>query len=117
MNAQELIDAGIPLSGTDAMSALHAEAALDWMTDNTTLLFDKADIASIEALPACAKLFVVKFSEVAGMREGVSSQSIEGLSLSFNSTDKSEVVMQLARTYIGAYLRSQVRVYPARRRW
>lgn len=116
MTAQELINAGIPLAGVDAMTALHAEAALDWMNENTTLEIDKTDISTIEALPACAKLFTVKFAEVVAMRDGVSSQSIEGLSMSFSS-DKSEIILQLAKTLLGAYLKSQVRIYPARRRW
>lgn len=117
MKAEELIAAGIPISGGDAVAVLRAEAALDWMLENTTLQFDKAKTASIEALPACAKLFVVKFCEVIKTHEGVASQSIEGLSQSFNTADKGAVLWQLANTLLGAYLKSQVHVFPAKRRW
>lgn len=117
MNAEELVAAGIPLSRTDAASVLRAEAALDWMLEYTTLQFDKADMESIEALPACAKLFVEQYSDVIKRRAGVASQSIEGLSQSFSTTDKSTELWQIANSLLGAYLKSQVRVSPARRRW
>ena len=117
MKAEELIAAGIPLSGNDALAVLRAEAALDWIQENTTLSFDKEKVATIEALPACAKLFVVKYSEAFKTREGVASQSIEGMSQSFNATEKSTLIWQLANTLLGKYLKSQVRVTQATRRW
>lgn len=117
MTVEELIAAGIPLSGNDDVTALYAEAALDWMQEHTTLQFDKADIATIEALPATAKLFVVKYSETISMRDGVASQSIEGLSMTFNASDKASLLWQLAKTMLGGYLKSRVRVTPAQRRW
>jgi hypothetical protein len=117
MKAEYLIAAGIPISGNDASEVLRAEAALDWMAKNTTLQFDKADAESIEALPACAKLFVEQYSDLLSQRVGVSSQSIEGLSMSFNTTDKGAVLWQLANSLLSGYLKSQVRVFPAKRRW
>ena len=115
MNAEILKVADIPVTN-DAVALLQAEAALDWMLANTTLEFSK-DGESIKALPACAKLFVVKYCEVMNQREGVASQSIEGLSQSFNTTDKSKALWQLARSLLGDYMKSQVRVIPAKRRW
>lgn len=117
MDAEKLIEAGIPLPGNDAASVLRAEAAFDWMLEYTTLEFDKADMESIKALPACAKLFVEQYSDVIKRRAGVASQSIEGLSQSFSTTDKSTELWQIANSLLGAYLKSQVRVSPARRRW
>lgn len=117
MKAEDLIAAGIPISGNDDMAVLRAEAALDWMKENTTLQFDKADAASIAALPACAKLFVEQYSDIMKQPTGVASQSIEGLSMSFSTTDKSTMLLQIARNLLGAYMKSQVHVYPARRRW
>lgn len=117
MTGVELIAAGIPLSEGDALSVLHAEAALDWMKEHTTITFDKADAASIEALPACAKLFVVKYSELFRVREGVASQSIEGLSQSFHSVNKDNAVWALAHSLLDGYLHSGVRVHTAKRRW
>ena len=117
MSAEELIAAGIPLSGKDSVTVLYAEAALEWMQQNTTLEFDKNDAGTISELPASAKLFVVKYIETIRRREGVASQSIEGMSQSFVTTDKGTLLWQLATTYLGAYLKSQVRVTPAKRRW
>ena len=116
MNADILKSADIPVSD-GAVDLLQAEAALDWMLANTTLQFKKDDAESIKALPACAKLFVVKYSETMSLREGVASQSIEGLSQSFNATDKSAALWQLANSLLGDYLKTQVRVHTAKRRW
>lgn len=118
MMTEDFVAAGFPLKGCDDLTALEAESALDWMAENTTLEFDKGSVESLSALPACAKLFVVKFSETFRLREGVASQSIEGLSQSFNTAaDKSTIIWQLARSLLGPYLKSQVRVIPAVRRW
>lgn len=118
LKADELIQAGIPLSGNAEIAALYAQAALEWMQENTTLQIDMDKFGTIEKLPACAKAFVVKYAEAFQLREGVASQSIEGLSQSFTATaDKSTIVWQLARSLLGAYLKSQVRVIPAVRRW
>lgn len=116
MNADILKKADIPVTG-DAVALLQAEAALDWMLEHTTLTFSKDDAESIKALPACAKLFVVKYSEAMSLREGVASQSIEGLSMSFNTAGKSAALWQLAHSLLGDYLKSTVRVFHAKRRW
>lgn len=116
MTLEALNAAGIPLSGDAAV--LHAEAALEWMQEHTTLEFDKTDAESIAALPACAKLFVVKYSEVLRRTAGMTSQSIEGLSMSFDASDDvSTSVWALANTLLHGYIKSQVRITPARRRW
>lgn len=118
MKVEDFVSAGIPLAGKDAIAALHAEAALDWMKENTTLQFYKADAASIEALPACAKMFIVKFSETMRIKAGVTSQSIEGLSQSFDaSKDTDTLIWAHARSLLQGYMKSQVRVFPAKRRW
>lgn len=117
MTAAELNAAGIPITAGDALAVLKAEAALDWMQEHTTLDFDKGNADTISALPACAKLFVVKYSEAVSLKQGVASQSIEGLSLSYHGSDQSALIWQLAHSLLGAYLKSQVRVFPAKRRW
>jgi hypothetical protein len=116
INAAELIEAGFPVSVNDEMGVLMANAALEWLKENTTLEFSLADPETIKTLPATAKLFVDKYAEVMRLKPGVSSQSIEGLSISFNSTDKGAMLWQLASTLLGSYLR-QVRFTPATRRW
>lgn len=117
MTAAELIAAGIPLANDDALTALKAEAALDWMLKNTTLKFDKGSVETITALPSCAKLFVVQYTELLSVKQGVASQSIEGLSMSYFDADTSAKIWQLANTLLYGYIKSQVRVFPAKRRW
>ncbi len=118
MTAEELNAAGIPIPANDAMALLRAQAALDWMEEHTTLVFDQADAETIEALPACAKLFVVKFSEALRIKSGVTSQSIEGLSQSFDSGEGPDgLIWALAGSLLGRYLKSQCKVYQATRRW
>lgn len=117
MDAKALIAAGIPIRD-DAMDVLRAEAALDWMQANTTLQFDKADAATLEALPACAKLFVVRFGEIMRRKAGVTSQSIEGMSQTFDASENSvSAIWAQASTLLSGYMKSQVRVTPAQRRW
>lgn len=117
MSAEQLTAAGIPVSN-NATAVLFAEAALEWMQEHTTLHIDKADAAAIEALPACAKLFVVKYTEAITHRAGVTSQSIEGMSMSFDASENAtSLIWGLANTLLRGYLKSQVRVTPARRRW
>lgn len=117
MTASELIAAGIPLSGDNALTVLKAEAAFDWMQEHTTLEFDKGSMASIAALPSCAKLFVVKYGELLSVKQGVASQSIEGMNQSFFEGNQTALIWQLANTLLGPYIKSQVRVFPAKRRW
>ena len=116
ISADALAQAGIPILGTDETAVLKATAALEWLKENTTLNFNVDDPETVKALPATAKLFVGKYAEVLSLKAGVASQSIEGLSLSFNTTDKSTMLWELANTLLGGYLR-QVRVFPAKRRW
>ena len=117
MSIEELVSAGIPLKGSDEITALEAASALEWMAANTTLEVDTGNVESISALPACAKLFVVKFCEAVNVKIGVASQSIEGMSLSFRGEDRTAILWQLAKSLLGDYLKAQVRVFPARRRW
>lgn len=116
ISVEALVQAGIPISGTDETAVLKATAALEWLAQNTTLEIDLKDPESLEKLPATAKLFVGKYAEVISLKPGVASQSIEGLSLSFSTTDKGTMLWELANTLLGGYLR-QVRVFPAKRRW
>jgi TusA-related sulfurtransferase len=117
ISAADFIEAGIPVPVNDSMSALRATAALEWMQENTTLKISTEDPATIAALPASAKVFVCKYSEILAARSGVTSQSIEGLSQSFDTTDRATLIWQLANTMLGGHLKSQVRVVPAKRRW
>ncbi len=118
MTAEEWTAAGVPVAAGDAVAALRADAALDWLAEHTTLEFDRARAQIIAELPACAKIFVLKFSELIKRKSGLASQSIEGLSQSFDAGGGVEAsVWALTNALLSGYVKSQVRVFPARKKW
>ncbi len=96
---------------------LKVESAFEWISDNTTLEIDITDIDALEALPASVRLFIVRFVEIMSMGAGVQSESAEGLSQSFSSTDKGTLIWQYAEELLGKWLKSSVRFVTAEKRW
>lgn len=87
------------------------EAAIEWVKKNTT--FD----ITVEPLPASVEMFISKYEEIMNIRPGVASESISGLSQSFNG-DISALLKQYAAELIGEeYVLSDVRVVVAEKRW
>lgn len=111
----ELLRLGI--APIDDRVILHCEAGLEWVKENTTLEFDMNKDEDIKALPSCVRLFLVKFNEVQAVSEGIASESIEGLSQSFTTGDKSALIWQIAEELLSPYLKSRVRFVTAQRRW
>lgn len=98
--------------GTDARTCITVNAAIEWLEENTTV-----PTSNIERLPACAKLFLIKYAEITGMRAGVTHESIEGLSQSFSDRDQSALIWDAAYELLGSYVKSQVRAIQAKPRW
>lgn len=96
----------------DAQTEIILNAGLEWLANNTTI-----DTANIEKIPSGAKLFLIKFCDIQKMQTGVASESIEGLSLSFDTSNKSDLLWQLADQLLGSYLKGCVRFVAATRRW
>lgn len=114
MTADIFVNAGIPIND-DAKSLLHAESALDWLRDNTTLEISQSDLSN---LPAGAKLFITKYGEIMSTNAMVASESIGGMSQSFNTANKSNLIYDLAYDCsLGKYLKSQVTFTAAQKRW
>lgn len=105
---------GIPLND---FSLLIVESALTWVLDNTTLEFDITNDEDLENLPANVRLFAVKYHELMTASEGVTSESIEGLSQSFNTSNKSGLIWQIAESLLAKWLKSPVSFVPAVSRW
>ena len=103
--------------GITVSNELIGNAALEWISENTTLEVDLNDVTTLEALPFSAKLFISKFDEIVSASSVVVSESIEGMSLSFHSTDKSTLLWQTAEQLLGNYLKSRVRFVTAKKRW
>ena len=79
------------------------KSAIEWIKRNTS--FD----ISIDPLPASVEMFIEKYSEIMGLRPGIASESISGLSQSFNG-NVSELLKQYASELIGEeFINSEVR--------
>lgn len=112
LTKQQIESLHLGISPIDERTILIVESGIDWLKVNTTI-----DTDDIEALPACARLFLVKFFDCNMLTAGVVSESIEGLSQSFDSTDKSALIWQFAEELLYPYLKSRVRFVQATRRW
>lgn len=87
------------------------ESALEWIKKNTT--FD----VTLDPLPASVEMFIEKYGEIMGLRPGIASESISGLSQSFNG-NISELLKQYASELIGEeFIVSEVRCVLAEDRW
>lgn len=110
----ENLELDIPIN---ARTKLIIESAFEWLKENTTFDLNIETGEGIEKLPACAKLFVIKFYDVQMLAVGVASESIEGLSQSFDTTDKSALIWQIAENLLQPYLKSRVRFVAAQKKW
>lgn len=96
----------------DDRAILTISAGIEWIAQNTTI-----DTADLENLPASAKLFLTKYFDIQRIKAGVTSQSIEGLSQSFDTSDKSAMIWQFAEELLSGYLKSRVQFISAQKRW
>lgn len=116
MTGEELKTLGIPLASYNDIDVLYVESALEWILRNTTLEFSKSDPEAIKALPAGAKLFIVKYREIISSSAVTTSESVDGLSQSFSDAIKGEKLMEYAQELMGDYV-FQIRFTPAVKRW
>ena len=117
MTIDELKTLGIPLTRYNDIDVLYIESALEWLKVNTTLKFDVADLETIKALPAGAKLFVVKYRELMGLPLGVTSESVDGLSQGFSDTLKKDKLWEYANELLGDYMKPVISFVPAVEKW
>lgn len=113
MTASDFINAGIQIDDT-ATAALYAESALDWIEHNTTLTIDRSNL---EALPAGAKLFILKYGETMSTDVTVASESLGGMSQSFSTEARNNLLYDIALVYLADYMKSQVKFTAAQSRW
>lgn len=95
---------------------LLVESAFNWINDNTTLKID-VENDDLTKLPSSVKLFIVKYFDLMMLSPGVHSESIEGLSQSYDTTNKSDLLWQYANELLNNYLKSQMTFVTAKRRW
>ena len=101
----------------DERTALIVESGLEWVKAHTTLEFDINNNEDLTALPSAVRLFLVKFHDVNALSAGIASESIGGLSQSFDNGDKSAMIWQFAQELLNPYLKSRVSFVSAQRRW
>lgn len=112
MTQSEVESLKLGIAPIDDRVILIVESGVDWLKENTTINCD-----DLTNLPACARLFLTKFFDLQLLNTGVSSESIEGLSQSFDNTDKSALLWQFAEELLYPYLISRVRFVEAQSRW
>lgn len=117
MTVDELNSLNLPFHNPTNETCLYVESALDWLEQNTTLEFDKTDIQSVKNLPSGAKLFLLKFNDVMTVNTTVTSESLGGMSQSFSTSSKNNLLMDLANDLLGSYLKSSFTFIPAVRKW
>ncbi len=113
MTIEDFTNAGIAIDDTPE-ALLYAEAALDWIANNTNIVIDKTDLST---LPAGAKLFIMRYGGIMGRDSTVSSESLGGMSQSFRESTSYDLLYDLASQLLGDYLASQVSFTQAQRRW
>jgi len=112
MTQNEVASLKLGISPIDDRTILIVESGVDWLKENTTL-----DLTDLSALPSCARLFLVKFFDLQMLNAGVTSESIEGLSHSYDTSDKSALLWQYAEELLPPYLKSRVKFVSAQSRW
>ena len=117
MTAEQIELLGLGIAPIDERVILVIASGLEWLKANTTLEFDMENDEDLKALPHSVRLFLVKFFDVQMMSTGVSSESIEGLSQSFDTGNKNALLWQFAQELLSEHLKSSVRAVPTLKKW
>ena len=112
MTLQELRSLDLDIDTDNKKEVHNAQAAVEWLEINTTI-----NTTDIDNFPARAKSFIEQYCEVTGLQSGVASESIGGLSQSFNSGNKNALIWDLATTLLSGDIKSQIQFIPAQKRW
>ena len=112
MTNREIINLNLGIAPIDARVEIIINSGLEWLEKNTII-----DVTDTDNFPNSAKLFLIKFFDLNMLSAGVTSESIEGLSQSFDNTDKSTLIWQYANELLSDYLKSQMSFVSAKRKW
>ena len=102
---------GLPLDIANAETKIIVDSAVEWVNNNTTLEIDPE-----QELPPNVKLFVMKFYEVMTAHAGVTSESLGGMSQSFDTSSKTALLRQYASELLSPYF-SCAKFVSMVRRW
>lgn len=116
MTIEEWQEVALPIEITPE-NLLTLEAGLEWILEKTTIEFDPNIPKEIESLPARARLFLMKFLEISTESSGISSESIGGMSQSFDTGSRDSRLWKEAEILLSGLLKSQVIFVTAKRKW
>ncbi len=117
MTREQVENLKLGIMPIDERTVILIESGLNWVLSNTSLKFDINNDNDLKALHSNVKLFLIHYFDVMSMTAGVSSESISGLSQSFDTTDKSTLLWRYAHELLGEWLNSQMTFYQAKSRW
>lgn len=117
MTEEQVEKLKLGISPIDDRTVLVVESGFEWINHNTSLTIDHNDSEALSKLPANVKLFIIKYFDVMMMAAGVTSESIGGLSQSFDTSNKSDLIWQFAEELLGEYITSQFSFISAKKRW
>lgn len=104
---------GLPLDTSDKEVAIMVDAALSWISENTTLNIDPS-----KELPSNVKLFIIKFCDLLTPTVGVASESLGGMSQSFSTSGGTGfLIADLASQLFGSAYNGRNRFVAAQNRW
>lgn len=97
-------------------TCLLVENAVNWIADNTTINVNMDDLENVQA---SVRLFITKYIDIMKLPIGITSESATGLSQSFDTTDKYDLLISLARSIFGDnnVTAGKVRFVSATDRW
>ena len=116
MTLEELQQLELPIKA-NSKTLLYINSALEWLEEHTTIEFDKDSIESVQALPASAKLFLVKATEFLTRNDDVTSESIAGMSKSYGGKSADTLLLNSAKQLLRKYLKPNVKYHPCKKRW
>lgn len=117
MTKQQIEALSLGIAPIDDRVILVVESGLEWVLENTTLKFNMENEEELKALPSRVKLFLTKFFDIQMMSTGVTSESAEGLSQSFDRSNKNDLIWQFAEELLGKWLKGRVEFVAASSRW
>lgn len=100
----------------DTVNQLLAKSAVEWINGHTTLSIKTVE--DVSNMPASALLFILKYKDIVGRDKTVASESAQGLSQSFNTSQTiSMSLYEIASELLSPYLLSTVTVKAGETGW
>ena len=117
MTKEQVEKLNLGIIPVDSRTIIMVESAFNWINDNTTLHIDCNSDDVLNSLDGNIKLFIINYIDIMNLRPGISSESLGGMSQSFENISKSDLLWQYAYELFGNYVKSQMSFVTAKSRW